>query len=159
MATRLPAALHVRAPKVLFGCYRIVGLAPEANVLKLVLATESKRTRVMNFEAMRFSAAHAAFIDIRAASLVAFIDSAATSCRNVATALSSFSRYYGRRRLTLRCETFFRTKTPFLERLHQKSHRLQVQFPKLTLPALCENNARARSTSSACSAVVVNCIE
>ena len=110
-----------------------MGLAPEANVLKLVLATESKRTRVMNFEAMRFSAAHAAFIDIRAASLVAFIDSAATSCRNVATALSSFSRYYGRRRLTLRCETFFRTKTPFLERLHQKSHRLQVQFPKTHL--------------------------
>ena len=104
--------------------------ASKRQIIELVFASEGESVQVMDFDVTRFAAAHAAFVNVRAASPVALVDRAAKPGRNSPTALT---RRYRRRRLAVRFDSLFRTEALLLEEVDQQPHRLEVQFPQTHL--------------------------
>ncbi|HWA77026.1 MAG TPA: hypothetical protein VG937_32045 [Polyangiaceae bacterium] len=91
MATALTLAFYVLAPKVSFGCQRVVSPAAEGQIQELVFASESKRAQMVNLEVMRVVAAQATSIDIGATPRVALVDSTPNTGRNMPSALMALS--------------------------------------------------------------------
>jgi hypothetical protein len=90
MATAFTLTIHILPPKVLFSRERIVGPTAQRQIPKNMLPTQRKGAQMVNFEAMFFDAARAAFIDVGTARPIPLVDRAAKPRRNIPSALFGF---------------------------------------------------------------------
>ena len=88
MAERVAPLGYLLSPKVELGRQRVVRRTMQGHVLDRVRALLAEGISMMKLEAVRFTAAFAALIDIATATAIAFEDCSTHVGRNVSAALA-----------------------------------------------------------------------